>query len=171
MRKYIHIKYNEVVRFTMKNLTMMHHPMHLHGHFFRVINKQGERSPLFHTVDVAPMETVTIEFHADTPGIWAFHCHNLYHMMMGMMRLVKYDNFEQPEDLFIYEKKLGPTLMDDDDMYFRGDISAFTNHAEVEVGINAGRYDVTLHVELDEYDAKTFESQLMFKRYLDIFVH
>ncbi|MBI2026890.1 MAG: multicopper oxidase domain-containing protein, partial [Deltaproteobacteria bacterium] len=167
--KYIHVKYNEVVRFTMVNTTMMHHPMHLHGHFFRVINEQGAQSPLFHTVDVAPMSTVTIEFHANEPGIWFFHCHNLFHMMMGMARLIKYDNFEEPMDLVIYEKKVAPHMIQDDDMFWRGNLGAYSNHAEVEVGVNAGRYDVTLHLELDEYDPKTFESQLIFKRYLNIF--
>ena len=42
----IKIKSGEVTRITLNNLTMMHHPMHLHGHYFRVINENGERSPL-----------------------------------------------------------------------------------------------------------------------------
>jgi hypothetical protein len=53
---------------------MMHHPMHLHGHFFRVINGHGEYSPLKHTVDVAPMSTTVIEFYGDEVGDWFFHC-------------------------------------------------------------------------------------------------
>ena len=77
----------------MINRTMMHHPMHLHGHFFRVINGQGKRSPLKHTVDVAPMTTTVIEFMADEPGDWFFHCHLLYHMMSGMARVVEYEAF------------------------------------------------------------------------------
>ncbi|RYD72347.1 MAG: hypothetical protein EOP84_23310 [Verrucomicrobiaceae bacterium] len=72
---------------------MMHHPMHLHGHFFRVINGQGSRSPLKHTVDVEPMSTTVIEFMADEKGDWFFHCHLLYHMMSGMARVVEYDGF------------------------------------------------------------------------------
>ena len=58
---------------------MMHHPMHLHGHFFRVLNKNGEYSPLKHTVDVAPMQKTVIEFDANEYGDWFFHCHILYH--------------------------------------------------------------------------------------------
>lgn len=46
----------------MFNNTMMRHPMHLHGHFFRLINEQGDYAPLKHTFDIQPMETVTIEF-------------------------------------------------------------------------------------------------------------
>ena len=72
---------------------MMHHPMHLHGHFFRVLNAQGEFSPLKHTVDVAPMTTTVIEFAADEFGDWFFHCHLLYHMMSGMARVVHYQDF------------------------------------------------------------------------------
>jgi FtsP/CotA-like multicopper oxidase with cupredoxin domain len=89
----IEIKRGEVVRFIMINRSMMHHPMHLHGHFFRVLNAQGEFSPLKHTVDVAPMTTTVIEFAADEFGDWFFHCHLLYHMMSGMARVVHYQDF------------------------------------------------------------------------------
>ncbi len=89
----LHIREGEVVRFIMINRTMMHHPMHLHGHFFRVINGQGKHSPLKHTVDVEPMSTTVIEFMADEPGDWFFHCHLLYHMMSGMARIVEYEGY------------------------------------------------------------------------------
>jgi len=90
----IRIKAGEVVRFIMINRTMMHHPMHLHGHFFRVINGQGDHAPLKHTVDVAPMSTTVIEFAADEFGDWFFHCHLLYHMKSGMARLIHYDGYQ-----------------------------------------------------------------------------
>ena len=89
----IHVREGEIVRFILINRTMMHHPMHLHGHFFRVVNGQGARSPLKHTVDVAPMSTTVIEFDAVEPGDWFFHCHLLYHMMNGMARVVHYEDF------------------------------------------------------------------------------
>jgi hypothetical protein len=89
----IHIKEGEVVRFIMINRTMMYHPMHLHGHFFRVINGQGDRSPLKHTVTVMPMATTVFEFEANEVGDWFFHCHLLYHMHAGMARVVEYDEF------------------------------------------------------------------------------
>jgi hypothetical protein len=90
---YIEIKRDEIVRFIMINRTMMHHPMHLHGHFFRVLNAQGDYSPLKHTVDVAPMTTTVIEFAAEEFGDWFFHCHLLYHMESGMARVVHYQGF------------------------------------------------------------------------------
>jgi hypothetical protein len=89
----IRIREGEVVRFIMINRTMMHHPMHLHGHFFRVINDQGDHAPLKHTVDVAPMSTTVIEFDANEFGDWFFHCHLLYHMEAGMAGVVHYEGF------------------------------------------------------------------------------
>ncbi len=93
------ISEGEIVRFILINRTMMHHPMHLHGHFFRVVNGQGDRSPLKHTVDVAPMSTTVIEFDAVERGDWLFHCHLLYHMMNGMARVVHYTDFELTPEL------------------------------------------------------------------------
>ena len=85
------IRQGERVELELVNRTMMWHPMHLHGHFFRVL--QGgpdERAPLMHTVNVAPRETVRIEFITDNPGQWFFHCHNLYHLEAGMARVFEY---------------------------------------------------------------------------------
>ena len=83
------------VRLELSNSTMMHHPIHLHGHFFRVINGQGERSPLKHTVDVPPMGRVVIEFAASEDQDWLFHCHNQYHMKSGMNRVISYVDSSQ----------------------------------------------------------------------------
>jgi FtsP/CotA-like multicopper oxidase with cupredoxin domain len=80
------------VAIEMLNHTMMPHPMHLHGHAFQVVAING--APLTgavrDTVLVPPMGSVTIALDADNPGRWAFHCHNLYHMMTGMMTEVRY---------------------------------------------------------------------------------
>lgn len=89
------IKKGENVRFVMTNATMMRHPLHLHGHFFRFVNAQGEYSPMKHTFDIRPMETVTIEFYANEDKDWFFHCHNLYHMSSGMARIVSYEGSEK----------------------------------------------------------------------------
>lgn len=86
----IQIRRGEIVRIRMINNTMMMHPIHLHGHYFRVLNGQGQYSPLKHTVNVSPMESVTIEFMADDEKDWFFHCHLLYHMLSGMARVVSY---------------------------------------------------------------------------------
>ncbi|MBW1799176.1 MAG: multicopper oxidase domain-containing protein [Deltaproteobacteria bacterium] len=87
------IRKGEIARFIMINRTMMHHPMHLHGHFFRVLNGQKDYAPLKHTVNVAPMSTTVIEFDANEFGDWFFHCHLLYHMKSGMARVVHYENY------------------------------------------------------------------------------
>ena len=88
----IMIKQGEVVRIIMFNNSMMRHPMHLHGHDFRVINGQGAYAPLKNIIDIMPMETDTIEFEANADGDWFFHCHILYHMMAGMNRAFSYEN-------------------------------------------------------------------------------
>jgi FtsP/CotA-like multicopper oxidase with cupredoxin domain len=120
------INEGEIVRFTFVNETMMHHPMHLHGHFFRVINKNGEKSPLKHTVDVPPHGTRTIEFYSNEPGQWMLHCHNLYHMKTGMARVVKYMSFQPPPEIAAHEKH-DPHLHDH--IYSYGLLEASTNHA------------------------------------------
>ncbi len=81
----IEIHRGEQVRFRMRNMSMALHPMHLHGHFFRVGRAWKD------TVIVPPhMGEVSFEFRADNPGRWFFHCHNAYHMEMGMAREVRY---------------------------------------------------------------------------------
>jgi CopA family copper-resistance protein len=86
------IKKGETLRIVLYNNSMMRHPMHLHGHDFRVLNGQGEYSPLKNVLDIMPMETDTIEFSANADGDWFFHCHILYHMMAGMNRVFSYEN-------------------------------------------------------------------------------
>ena len=88
------VRKEENVRFVLVNKTMMHHPMNLHGHFFRVVNRHGDYLPLKHTVDVAPLSKTIIEFAADDQGDWFFHCHVLYHLEAGMVRVVAYQDFQ-----------------------------------------------------------------------------
>jgi CopA family copper-resistance protein len=84
----IRFERDERVRITMVNDSMMTHPMHLHGHFFEVVNGHPGNHPLKHTVMVLPGGKVSVDLTADAPGDWAFHCHMLYHMHAGMMRVV-----------------------------------------------------------------------------------
>jgi len=84
----IAVKLGERVRFVLINDTMMEHPIHLHGFLFEVENNQGNRLPLKHTINVKPGERMSFVFTADVPGHWAFHCHLLYHMEMGMFRTI-----------------------------------------------------------------------------------
>lgn len=94
----IMIRKGENVRLILHNNSMMRHPMHLHGHFFRVLNGQGDHAPLKNVLDIMPMETDTIEFAGTEDGDWFFHCHILYHMMSGMGRVFSYaDSIPNPE--------------------------------------------------------------------------
>lgn len=74
------------------------HPMHLHGHFFQVLSKNGQPisgSPLIKdTINVLPGEEYEIAFQADNEGNWMFHCHDLGHASEGMVTQVNYEGFK-----------------------------------------------------------------------------
>ena len=88
------VRENERIEIIMQNQTGMAHPMHLHGHYFKVvaINNVPIEGALRDTVLVPPSTSVTIRFDTDNPGNWAFHCHHLYHMNAGMMGAIRYSN-------------------------------------------------------------------------------
>ncbi|GAC1339088.1 MAG: copper resistance system multicopper oxidase [Acetobacteraceae bacterium] len=84
----IRLKKDERVRFVLINDTMMEHPIHLHGLWSELENGQGDYRPYKHTIIVKPGEKLSYLVTADEPGHWAYHCHLLYHMEMGMFRTV-----------------------------------------------------------------------------------
>jgi CopA family copper-resistance protein len=84
----IKFHYGERVRLTLVNDTMMNHPIHIHGMFMELDNGAGPFKPKKHTVNVKPAERLSLDITADALGNWAFHCHILYHMDMGMFRVV-----------------------------------------------------------------------------------
>lgn len=82
----------------MTNATAWHHPIHLHGHSFRVLSRNGQ--PTAHrewqdTVLMAPREKVEIALVADNPGDWMFHCHILEHQAAGMMGVIRVSGKEE----------------------------------------------------------------------------
>lgn len=85
----IHFPYGERIRLIMVNDTMMEHPIHLHGMFMELENGQDNHLPFKHTISVKPAERLSLLITANEPGRWAFHCHFLYHMEMGMFRVVE----------------------------------------------------------------------------------
>src|SRR3546814_6733417 len=86
----IAVRAGDRVEVTLRNQSMMGHPMHLHGHHFQVVAIDGRRfaGARRDTVWLPPQRELTIAFDADNPGTWAFHCHHLYHMATGMMTTV-----------------------------------------------------------------------------------
>ncbi len=85
----IRFGFDERVRVTLVNDTMMAHPIHLHGHFFELVNGADDaHQPLKHTLIVQPGSKATFDLTANEPGDWAFHCHLLFHMHAGMMQVV-----------------------------------------------------------------------------------
>jgi FtsP/CotA-like multicopper oxidase with cupredoxin domain len=88
----LHVRKGERVEIEMVNRTGMSHPMHLHGHHFQLVAVNGAavNGPIRDTHLVPAGGRCTIAFDADNPGRWAFHCHNLYHMVSGMMTELAY---------------------------------------------------------------------------------
>lgn len=92
MQPRIEVDRGDRVEVTMRNASMMAHPMHLHGHHFQVVAIDGRRfnGAVRDTVLLPPGRAVTIAVDANNPGQWAFHCHHLYHMAAGMMTTFAY---------------------------------------------------------------------------------
>ena len=99
------VKEGDKVRVRIVNLSNLAHPMHLHGHDFKVIAKDGEpvaaaNQQWMNTLNVAPGETYDIAFVADNPGNWVFHCHELHHTENaglepgGLLQLILYDGYQ-----------------------------------------------------------------------------
>jgi FtsP/CotA-like multicopper oxidase with cupredoxin domain len=86
------VREGDRVEIVMQNTTGMAHPMHLHGHYFKVVAIGDVRisGAVRDTILIPPGERVAIQFDADNPGNWAFHCHHLYHMNSGMMAAMGY---------------------------------------------------------------------------------
>jgi FtsP/CotA-like multicopper oxidase with cupredoxin domain len=75
---------NERVRLVIRNTSKMWHPFHLHGHTFQ----HSDAGPRKDTSIILPGRSLTVEFDADNPGLWAAHCHNVYHAEAGMMTVL-----------------------------------------------------------------------------------
>lgn len=161
----IKIKGGEVTRITLNNLTMMHHPMHLHGHYFRVINENGERSPLKHTVNVPPMQKVVIEFYNEEYGDWFFHCHVLYHMMGGMARVFSYDT---PRDERMKPYPVQKLIDETDHYYSWGAARVGSNFNELLLMSSNIRNEFGLRAEFD-YNQNA-EIEVNYNRYLNDWV-
>ncbi|WP_070000018.1 multicopper oxidase family protein [Cellulosilyticum sp. I15G10I2] len=91
------IKTNDTIKMTYVNNSKVDHPMHLHGHFFQVLSKNG--APLTgavimkDTLMIKPGEEYVVAFEADNPGDWVQHCHELHHAAAGMMQRIEYADF------------------------------------------------------------------------------
>lgn len=162
----IKINKGEVVRFIFINRTMMHHPLHLHGHFFRVLNGQGDYSPLKHTVNVAPMTTTVIEFDANEVGDWFFHCHLLYHMKGGMARVVRYNEFtNNPETEAVSDSRY------DQHWYFfaQADVLSNTTQGRIQFENLRNTFSASWEAGWDGVDGTTWEGEVTYDRYINRF--
>ncbi len=160
------IKEGEVLRIILYNNSMMRHPMHLHGHDFRVINGEGEYAPLKNVLDIMPMETDTIEFLSNAEGDWFFHCHILYHMMAGMNRVFSTDN--QASNPYLPDKKWAyHELQKESNMkHFMIQNDFATNGNDGELMVHNARYSLTSEWRLGYHDMHGYEVETHLGRYI-----
>jgi CopA family copper-resistance protein len=85
----LQLTYGERVRVVLVNDTMMAHPIHLHGLWSDLEDENGQFQVRKHTIDMPPGSRRSYRVTADSLGRWAYHCHLLYHMEMGMFREVR----------------------------------------------------------------------------------
>jgi CopA family copper-resistance protein len=160
------IKKGENIRIILYNGSMMRHPMHLHGHDFRVLNGQGENAPLKNIIDIMPMETDTLEFNANVEGDWFFHCHILYHMMSGMGRVFTYEN--QAKNPLIQNPKYAFRKLKSDDkkFHFMGENDFATNGNDGMAMIQNTRWSVMSEWRLGYMDIHGYEVETHIGRYI-----
>ncbi len=160
------IKKGENVRIIIYNNSMMRHPMHLHGHDFRVLNGQGDNAPLKNTIDIMPMETDTLEFNANVYGDWFFHCHILYHMMSGMGRVFSYEN--QPANPLIPNPKYAFRKLKSDDrkFHFMGENDIATNGNDGMAMLQNTRWSLMSEWRLGYHDMHGYEVETHLGRYI-----
>lgn len=162
------IKAGENIRIVITNNSMMRHPMHLHGHYFRVVNQYGEYSPLKNVIDVMPMETDVIEFNASEEyGDWFFHCHILYHMMSGMGRIFSYEDSPPNPQLPDKAAALKKVYNDDRRYFLSADIGLESNGSDGEVRLANTRNFADLEWRLGYDDESGYETEAHIGRYLD----
>jgi len=160
------IKKGENVKIIFYNNSMMRHPMHLHGHDFRVLNGKGEYAPLMNVLDIMPMETDSIEFAANTSGDWFFHCHILYHMMSGMGRVFRYE--DSPPNPEITNPRYAWNQLKKDDRMFHVMLRAGiqSNGSDGEVMLAQTRWKISSMWHLGYHDMHGYESETMLGRFL-----
>lgn len=160
------IKKGENVRITLYNGSMMRHPMHLHGHDFRIINGQEEYAPLKNIMDLMPMETNVIEFNANVEGDWFFHCHILYHMMAGMGRVFTYEN-QAPNPLIPNPKLAQRKLFADDRAFhFMAENDFATNGNDGMAMVQNTRWSLGTEWRLGYNDMHGYEAEFHLGRYI-----
>ncbi|NEW83481.1 MAG: multicopper oxidase domain-containing protein [Mariniphaga sp.] len=160
------IRKGENVRIILYNNTMMRHPMHIHGHDFRVLNGQGEYAPLKNVLDIMPMERDTLEFAATESGDWFFHCHILYHMMSGMGRVFSYE--DSPANPELPDPKLARHnfFWDDRHPHFMARVGLESNGSDGVAMFAQTRWKISTLWHLGYHDTHGYESEIMLGRYM-----
>ncbi len=171
------IKKGENLRIILYNNSMMRHPMHLHGHDFRLLNGQGDYAIMKNVIDIMPMERDTIEFAATESGDWFFHCHILYHMMGGMGRVFSYTDapaytasgsLDSSAITDIPSAKVAKRGLNSDDRMFHlmAKIGLESNGSDGELMLAQTRWKASSIWHLGTNAMMGYESETMVGRYL-----
>lgn len=161
------IKKGENIRIILKNNSMMRHPMHLHGHDFRLLNQYGSKSPMKNVVDIMPMETDTLEFRASESGDWFFHCHILYHMMSGMGRIFTYQDSEKNPEMPHPHMGYKMLKMDDRMFHLKAENDFATNGNDGSLVYANTRWSFEGEWRLGYNSSDGYEVETHFGRYVD----
>lgn len=161
----IKVKEGETIRIRLVNNTMMHHPIHFHGHFFRIVNPNDNdpsTSPLKHTIDVPPMTVRTIEFTANEgKGNWLLHCHLLYHHVTGMMRNVS----------VVAENESGPPHPEGvhtmPNTFAWGQIGLTNASTQAFITVQSDRNNWNIKWSEGMHEGDGHEGELSYQRYID----
>jgi CopA family copper-resistance protein len=162
------IRKGENIRMILYNNSMMRHPMHLHGHDFRLLNGQGENAILKNIIDIMPMEKDTLEFNAnERGGDWFFHCHILYHMMSGMGKVFAYDN-PLVDKTDIINPKVARRGLNSEDRKFHlmGSVGIESNGSDGEAMLASTRFRLSSEWRIGSHAKHGYESETYFGRFI-----
>jgi len=157
------VRRDETIRVKLVNNTMMHHPIHFHGHFFRLVTPGEDdpaTAPLKHTVDVPPMSTRLIEFTANEgEGDWLLHCHLLYHHASGMMRVIRVTGpaGEEPPH--------APMLHVMENRFAWGEVTLTSAFHQASATLRQGNHDFTLDWMQGAHSGDGHEGLLAYRYY------
>lgn len=160
------IQKGQNVRIILYNNSMMRHPMHLHGHDFRVLNGAGEYAPQKNVLDIMPMERDTIEFAGSQDGDWFFHCHILYHMMAGMGNVFRYKNSLPNPELPDKDKAYNKFIRGEGMLHPMAEIGLESNGSDGKIMLSGDRYELRTEWRVGIQPEYGYESETYVGRYL-----
>lgn len=161
----IKVERGQNLRIILTNNSMMRHPMHLHGHDFRLLNKYEQNSPLKNVLDIMPMETDTLEFKASETGDWFFHCHILYHMMGGMGKIFEVQSDQSNPEIQNPKTDFSKLTMEERKFFLSAENTFASNGNIGEINLDNTRWRMAADWQLGYKNTKGYEVGAKVGRY------